>query len=80
MTEGIRGTLDQHDVLVIVHDLRKSVQASDGLDYLQVYSHKDGRKVWVIDNLSEERLTSDDLTDAEKREHDYFTILLPDEY
>ncbi len=80
MTSGIQDALDQHDVLAIVHDLKKSVEASDGLDYLQVYTHKDGRKVWVLDNLSEDRLTSGDLTQAEKREHDYFTIMLPEEY
>lgn len=80
MTSGIQEACEQHDVLAIVHDLRKSVKEHAGLDYLQVFTHTDGRKVWVIDNLSKDRLESDGMTDAEKQEHNYFTILLPEEY
>jgi hypothetical protein len=80
MTSGVQTSLEQHEIMSIIADLRRAVKAHNGLDYLQVYTHQDGRKVWVIDTLPKSRLDSSELTQAEKAEHNYFTLLLPEEY
>lgn len=80
MTSGVQSTLEFHEILFIIADLRRAVKSENGLDYLQVYTHQDGRKVWVIDTLPKSRLDSDELSQTEKVEHNYFTILLPEEY
>ena len=80
MTSGVQLSLNFHEILFIIADLRKAVKLENGLDYLQVYSHQDGRKVWVIDTLPKSRLDSGELSQTEKVEHNYFTILLPEEY
>ena len=49
-------------------------------DYLQVYKNDQGQKVWLIDQLSREMLTSDDYTPEQKKEYNHFTMLLPEEY
>lgn len=80
MTPGVQASLEQHEIMSIIADLRRAVKAHNGLDYLQVYTHQDGRKVWVIDTLPKSRLDSDELSQTEKVEHNYSTILLPEEY
>ncbi|WP_422005381.1 hypothetical protein [Roseivirga pacifica] len=80
MTSGVQSTLESQEILSIIADLRRAVKSENGLDYLQVYSHQDGRKVWIIDTLPKSRLDSDELSQTEKVEHNYFTILLSEEY
>ena len=51
-----------------------------GSPALPYYKCADGRKVWVIDQLSKSMKESGDRTPAEIAEDDVFTLLLPKEY
>lgn len=51
-TPGIRQTLTQAEQLELMRMLEAAVKEHDGLDYLQVFSCDDGRRVWVIDDGS----------------------------
>ena len=80
MTQGVADALSPQELAFIVADLRKAVQEHEGLDYLQVYTCDDGRKVWVIDQLSKSMKGGEDYTLAEIAEYDVFTLMLPEEY
>ena len=80
MTRGVADALSQEELIFIVVDLKRAVEEHEGLDYLQVYTCDDGRKVWVIDQLSKSMKESGDRTPAEITEDDVFTLLLPEEY
>ena len=80
MTQGVSGALSQQEIAFIVVDLRRAVAENGGLDYLQVYHSNDGRKVWVIDQLSNSMKESGEYEPAEITEYDMFTLMLPEEY
>ncbi len=80
MTRGVADALSQEELVFIVANLKRAVDEHEGLDYLQVYKCADGRKVWVIDQLSKSMKESGDRTPAEIAEDDVFTLLLPKEY
>jgi len=80
MTRGVQRELSEAEIVCIIDDLRQAVEEHNGLDYLQVYEAGDGRRVWVIDQLSRSVKTSGDYTDEQVKQYDYFTLLLPSEY
>jgi hypothetical protein len=49
MTPGVRDLLGD-ELATLVEILYRYVQASDGLDYLQVFTSDEGARVWVIDD------------------------------
>ena len=80
ITRGIQEMLREVEIFSIIMDVKKAVFRNAGLDYLQVYKSDLNEKIYLIDNLSKTDLTSDDLTEEEKRIYNYFTMLLPAEY
>lgn len=80
ITQGVAAELSQAEILWIVADLQEAVAVEAGLDYLQTYQSEDGRRVWLIDQLSKAQLEGDVYSAKEKRNHHYFTMLLPSEY
>lgn len=78
VTRGVAAELSQAEILWIVADLQQAVAAKSGLDYLQVYLCEDGRKVWLIDQLSRSMLR--DYSPTDQQAFNYFTMLLPSEY
>ena len=47
-----------------------------GIDYIQVYSNETGQRLFFIDNLVEWMFESGKY----ENEHNYYTLLLPEEY
>ena len=80
MTRGVQRELSEAEIIWIIADLKQAVDEHDGLDYLQVYESSDGRRVWVIDQLSASMKESGDYTDEQVTQYDYFTLLLSSEY
>ena len=80
MTRGVQRELSEAEILWIIRNLHEAADKHGGLDYLQVYTTDDGRKIWVIDQLSRSMKESDDYTNEQLKEYDYFTLLLPSEY
>ena len=78
MTQGVSQHLDEAETMWIVIDLQNTVREYGSLDYLQVYTCDDGRKIWVIDELSQEM--KEKCTPEELKEYDRFTLLRPSEY
>jgi len=76
VTQGVLGLLSQEEIQLIYVDVKKFVNQEGGIDYLQVYEHHDGRKVWIIDQLDEEMIASGDFAPG----HNHCTMLLPKEY
>ena len=76
VTQGVLGILSQEEIQQIYSDVRNFVHQEIGIDYLQVYEHPDGRKVWLIDQLDEQMIASGDYAP----EHNHCTMLLPEEY
>lgn len=76
VTQGVQGLLTQEEIRQIYADLKSFVSQENGIDYLQVYEHEDGRKVWLIDQLDEQMIASGDYAP----EHNHCTMLLPEEY
>ena len=80
MTRGVADVLSPEELFFIVADLKQAVEEHEGLDYLQVYTCDDGRRVWVIDQLSTSMKEGSDYTPAQVAEYDHWTLLLPEEY
>lgn len=80
VTRGVQEILSEAEIMSIVLDVKQAVHITGRLDYLQVYKNDQGQKVWLIDQLSREMLTSDDYTPEQKKEYNHFTMLLPEEY
>lgn len=61
MTAGINESIPKQDILTILQDLHSFVEAEQGIDYLQVYTHQEtGQVIWIIDQVTAttKRLTS----------------------
>lgn len=77
VTVGVQGEIPQDEILEIISDVHEFAQKSRGVDYLQNYINEEtGRKVWVIDQVTKSSLESGD----QPPEHNYFTVLFPEEY
>ena len=75
-TIGIAEALTPQEIALIVTMLEAFVKENIGADYLQVFEHSDGRRVWCICQLSRTMIESGEYAD----EDNYWTILLPEEY
>lgn len=75
-TRGIAKALSPVEIAQVVSMLQRFVRENDGGDYLQVFEHSDGRKVWCICQLSKTMIESGEYAG----EDNYWTILLPEEY
>lgn len=77
MTQAVSSMIPPAEINAILNDLHLSVEQEQGLDYLQAYVNEVTKmKIWVIDQVSKNQLLEGDHPD----EHNYFTILFPEEY
>lgn len=76
-TAGVSKEIPPDEIRAILTDLWEFVRQEQGIDYLQVYVNEEsGRKVWVIDQVTRTALQQGE----HPPEHNYFTILFPEEY
>lgn len=75
-TSGVANELHPEEILEIYRDVYSFAMEQNGIDYLQVYTNGKGRKLFVIDNLSEPMIKSGDYT----QDNNYCTLLFADEY
>ena len=54
VTTNLSEHVPQEEIAEITIQLQKMVVDNEGLDYLQVFNHSDGRKIYCIDSLSRE--------------------------
>ena len=80
MTKGIAEALHPIEVAFITLEVKNYVAENNGADYLFVFIHKDGRKVYVIDQLSKSMMESGGYTTEEIKEYNLFTVLFAHEY
>lgn len=77
VSKGVSEAIDFIEILALQNFVKRLVKLYGSLDYFQVFTCSDGRKVWIIDNFSTERKST---MDQEALENDYYTMLLPTEY
>ncbi len=76
-TRGINNLLSKVEIMAIYFDIKSLVNEKDGIDYLQVYIHKETtQKIFCIDQLNKEMIASGSF----KSEDNHWTILLAEEY
>lgn len=81
ITQNAKATITQAELNHILTDLFNFIGSRPkGIDYLQVYQHEDGRRIWIIDNVSQQMRESNDYDPKVLEESDYWTILLPEDY
>lgn len=77
VTSGVQNLLLSEEIRAIYFDVQNQVKENDGIDYLVVYKHeKTERKLFFIDQLNDEMIASNDF----KKEYNYCTLLLAEEY
>lgn len=57
-TRGVIEHLTPDEIFYIYQDIKSFVQTKCGVDYLQVYVDEQGRKLYLIDQLSKEMIES----------------------
>ena len=57
-TKGVVTELTADEILHIYHDIKAFVKEQNGVDYLQVYLDENGRKLYLIDQLSADMIAS----------------------
>ncbi len=77
VTNTVSSSIPLEDVQTILIDLHAFVKQEQGVDYLQVYINEATKQeLWIIDQV-----TKNDLQEGNHpEEHNYNTILFPDEY
>ena len=80
ITSGAQDVLSPDELVFILGDVQAFARSEDGIDYLQVYEHEDGRRIWCIDQLNRQMKESGDYTPEQIEEFDHWTILLPEEH
>lgn len=76
MTKGVFDNLHFEEIISIYQDVKTFVEQKNGIDYLQVYTDAQGRKLFLVDQLDKRMIESGEY----KEEHNYCTLLLADEY
>ncbi|MDB4727837.1 hypothetical protein OAF63_03520 [Saprospiraceae bacterium] len=76
-TAGISNEISMEELRAIAQDVHNKAFTFGGIDYLQKYVHEDTKRVvWIIDQVTRSSLKNGD----HPPEHNYFTILFPEEY
>lgn len=75
-TRGVANELSINEILSICQDVQAFVQEKNGIDYLQVYTDENGRKLFFIDNLNKEMIESGHY----RPEDNYCTLMFASEY
>lgn len=77
LTATINQTIPKQEIITILQDLHSFVESEQGIDYLQVYTNQEtGQVIWIIDQVTRQELKRG----VQPAEHNYYTILFPDEY
>lgn len=81
-SSSVKSRLSNEEIDDIITEIREMVALSvkkhnKGIDYLQVFSRGDD-KIFVIDQLSKYQL--DQLSDSDRDQYNYFTIIFSNEY
>lgn len=57
-TRSVVEELPTNEIISICHDIKTFVHQKNGVDYLQVYTDEQGRKLYLINQLSKEMIES----------------------
>lgn len=76
VTQTVQDELTKLEIIGIYYDVLKFVEEKGGIDYLQVYTDEQGRKLFFIDQLNKDMIESGE-HDAEDN---YCTLLFAHEY
>ena len=76
MTKGVFDTLHFEEIISIYNDVKTFAKQKNGVDYLQIYTDEQGRKLYLIDQLDKRMLESGNY----EAEHNYCTLLFAHEY
>ena len=57
-SRGVVSELTPDEILRIYQDIKSFVKDKDGIDYLQIYTDENGRKLYLIDQLSKDMIES----------------------
>ncbi|HMG66360.1 MAG TPA: hypothetical protein VK588_01700 [Chitinophagaceae bacterium] len=76
MTKGVFDALHFEEIISIYHDVKAFAKQRNGIDYMQVYTDGNGRKLFMIDQLDTRMIESGEYSE----EHNYCTLLLDEEY
>ena len=75
VTRGVDALLSKIEIHAIYFHIRALVEQEDGLDYLQVFVHREtGQKLFFIDQIN------DAMKKEHPPEHNYCTLMLAEEY
>ena len=77
ITNGVRAELTDKEVLAIYKNVQEFVQEKNGIDYLQVFTDENNRKLFLIDQLSKDMIDSGDY---DVDEQNYCTLMFAHEY
>ncbi|MEM1325991.1 MAG: hypothetical protein AAGI23_08565 [Bacteroidota bacterium] len=76
ITAGVQSELSPEEVLIIYQNVQAFVREQNGIDYLQVFTDEEDRKLFFIDQLSKQMIESGDYTE----EHNICTLMFAHEY
>lgn len=76
ITAAVYETLLRDEVLEIYDDLRAFANNQNGIDYLQIYTNENGKRLFFIDQLSKEMIESNEFTN----EDNHCTLMYSHEY
>ena len=51
LSNSIRKALNNQDINLILMDIKHAVQKNGGIDYLQIFSNRSRKKIYVVDNF-----------------------------
>ena len=77
VTKGVSEALSRAEIIGIYQEIQALVQEKNGLDYLQVFTDEDNRKLFFIDQLNKEMIESGEFN---VKEHNYCTLMFAFEY
>jgi hypothetical protein len=80
ITTNLMNEIPNDEIIWIISDLKEFIQKEQGIDYLVVYIHSDGRKIFCIDQLSKSMMENDLYSKEEIEKYNYWTMLFAEEY
>jgi len=75
-TAGVSNELPEAEILSIYKNVQAFVKEQNGIDYLQVFEDKKGRRLFFIDQLNQEMIASGNF----RPEDNHCTLLFDYEY
>lgn len=75
VTRKVQATLSDAEIRFIYQNVQQFVKDENGIDYLQVFTDENGRKLFFMDQLNKEMIESG----GYKKEYNYCTLMYPEE-